>query len=269
MKETARHEHARTDLTTAEHQEEGRRWCQTPTCGWGSAPSPSWRKTRSCPATTCRTADCPSCTAQRRYASCPSNASLFILLYPAVLTHFLYSYSAPLLELGSPVSAVQPSADIWGDFTSAGSKYTLYLCIYFIVSVPAHLISWSPLITLVSAPHSSNQDAAKSGWVQFSWAVRNKRPLSGSSHSFGQDDCRHKETSKQRQLCGDFSFLAEFSLSWYRTALWPTLSNGTNVKVDISTALLSLSLLCSSLLFKAREKLSRHTNHVRHLFTAF
>ncbi|MEQ2212214.1 hypothetical protein XENOCAPTIV_027591, partial [Xenoophorus captivus] len=35
---------------------------------------------------------------------------------------------------------------------------------------------------------------------------------------------------------------------------------GTDVKVDIFTALFH-SLLCSSLLFKTREKLSRHTNH--------
>lgn len=44
--------------------------------------------------------------------------------------------AAPLLDFGSPVPAVQPSSDMWGDFTSAGSN--------------------------------SNQDAAKSGWVQFS-----------------------------------------------------------------------------------------------------
>ncbi|XP_005807332.3 adaptin ear-binding coat-associated protein 2 [Xiphophorus maculatus] len=44
--------------------------------------------------------------------------------------------TAPLLDLGSPVAAAQPSSDMWGDFTSAGSN--------------------------------SNQDAAKSGWVQFS-----------------------------------------------------------------------------------------------------
>ncbi|XP_054881694.1 LOW QUALITY PROTEIN: adaptin ear-binding coat-associated protein 2 [Poeciliopsis prolifica] len=44
--------------------------------------------------------------------------------------------TAPLLDLGSPVAATQPASDMWGDFTSAGSN--------------------------------SNQDAAKSGWVQFS-----------------------------------------------------------------------------------------------------
>uniref|UniRef100_A0A3P9NDE4 NECAP endocytosis associated 2 n=1 Tax=Poecilia reticulata TaxID=8081 RepID=A0A3P9NDE4_POERE len=43
---------------------------------------------------------------------------------------------SPLLDLGSPVAAAQPGSDMWGDFTSAGSN--------------------------------SNQDAAKSGWVQFS-----------------------------------------------------------------------------------------------------
>ncbi|XP_007541707.2 adaptin ear-binding coat-associated protein 2 [Poecilia formosa] len=44
--------------------------------------------------------------------------------------------TAPLLDLGSPVAAAQPGSDMWGDFTSAGSN--------------------------------SNQDAGKSGWVQFS-----------------------------------------------------------------------------------------------------
>lgn len=29
---------------------------------------------------------------------------------------------APLLDFGSPVPAAQPSSDLWGDFTSAGSK---------------------------------------------------------------------------------------------------------------------------------------------------
>ncbi|XP_077386863.1 adaptin ear-binding coat-associated protein 2 isoform X1 [Festucalex cinctus] len=44
--------------------------------------------------------------------------------------------TVPLLDFGSPVSETQPSADMWGDFTSAGSN--------------------------------SSKDAAKSGWVQFS-----------------------------------------------------------------------------------------------------
>uniref|UniRef100_A0A668SED2 NECAP PHear domain-containing protein n=1 Tax=Oreochromis aureus TaxID=47969 RepID=A0A668SED2_OREAU len=42
----------------------------------------------------------------------------------------------PLLDFGSPVPAPQPSSDVWGDFTSAGSN--------------------------------SSTDAVKSGWVQFS-----------------------------------------------------------------------------------------------------
>ncbi|KAM7005625.1 adaptin ear-binding coat-associated protein 2 [Tautogolabrus adspersus] len=41
-----------------------------------------------------------------------------------------------LLDFGSPVPAAQPSSDLWGDFTSAGSN--------------------------------SSKDASKSGWVQFS-----------------------------------------------------------------------------------------------------
>ncbi|XP_043979095.1 adaptin ear-binding coat-associated protein 2 isoform X2 [Gambusia affinis] len=44
--------------------------------------------------------------------------------------------TAPLMDLGSPVAAAQPGSDMWGDFTSAGSN--------------------------------SDQDASKSGWVQFS-----------------------------------------------------------------------------------------------------
>uniref|UniRef100_A0A3Q4GEC4 NECAP endocytosis associated 2 n=1 Tax=Neolamprologus brichardi TaxID=32507 RepID=A0A3Q4GEC4_NEOBR len=44
--------------------------------------------------------------------------------------------TAPLLDFGSPVPAPQPSSDVWGDFTSAGSN--------------------------------SSTDAVKSGWVQFS-----------------------------------------------------------------------------------------------------
>uniref|UniRef100_A0A3P9C019 NECAP endocytosis associated 2 n=1 Tax=Maylandia zebra TaxID=106582 RepID=A0A3P9C019_9CICH len=47
---------------------------------------------------------------------------------------FLSPNPAPLLDFGSPVPAPQPSSDVWGDFTSAGS----------------------------------NTDAVKSGWVQFS-----------------------------------------------------------------------------------------------------
>ncbi|XP_034022434.1 adaptin ear-binding coat-associated protein 2 [Thalassophryne amazonica] len=44
--------------------------------------------------------------------------------------------TAPLLDFGTSVPAAQPSSDVWGDFTSAGSN--------------------------------SSNDAAKSGWVQFS-----------------------------------------------------------------------------------------------------
>ncbi|XP_013861820.1 adaptin ear-binding coat-associated protein 2 isoform X1 [Austrofundulus limnaeus] len=44
--------------------------------------------------------------------------------------------TAPLLDFGSPVPVAQPSSDLWGDFTSAGSN--------------------------------SNKDAVQSGWVQFS-----------------------------------------------------------------------------------------------------
>ncbi|KAM4612872.1 adaptin ear-binding coat-associated protein 2 [Polymixia lowei] len=44
--------------------------------------------------------------------------------------------AASLLDLGSPVSATQPTPDMWGDFTSAGSS-------------------------------SSKEDTSKSGWVQF------------------------------------------------------------------------------------------------------
>lgn len=29
---------------------------------------------------------------------------------------------APLLDFGASASAAQPGADVWGDFTSAGSK---------------------------------------------------------------------------------------------------------------------------------------------------
>ncbi|XP_056130144.1 adaptin ear-binding coat-associated protein 2 [Lampris incognitus] len=43
--------------------------------------------------------------------------------------------TAALLDFGSPVSAAQPSSDMWGDFTSAGS--------------------------------GSSKDAVRSGWVQF------------------------------------------------------------------------------------------------------
>ncbi|KAK7916657.1 hypothetical protein WMY93_012418 [Mugilogobius chulae] len=50
---------------------------------------------------------------------------------------FVQTNSAPLLDLGSPVSsAPQASSDLWGDFTSAGSN--------------------------------SSKDPVKSGWVQFS-----------------------------------------------------------------------------------------------------
>ncbi|KAG8007802.1 Adaptin ear-binding coat-associated protein 2 [Nibea albiflora] len=50
---------------------------------------------------------------------------------PAVQTN-----TAALLDFGSPVPAAQPSSDLWGDFTSAGSN--------------------------------SSKDAVKPGWVQFS-----------------------------------------------------------------------------------------------------
>ncbi|XP_075893409.1 adaptin ear-binding coat-associated protein 2 isoform X1 [Nelusetta ayraudi] len=43
----------------------------------------------------------------------------------------------PLLDFGAPAPAAQPSTDVWGDFTSAGSN-------------------------------SSSKDAVQSGWVQFS-----------------------------------------------------------------------------------------------------
>ncbi|AWP02821.1 putative adaptin ear-binding coat-associated protein 2 [Scophthalmus maximus] len=48
----------------------------------------------------------------------------------------LQTNTDPLLDLGSPVPAAQPSSDVWGDFTSAGSN--------------------------------SSTEAVKSGWVQFS-----------------------------------------------------------------------------------------------------
>lgn len=52
---------------------------------------------------------------------------------PVYLSSFIKQYSfspifpisadpAPLLDFGSPVPAAQPSSDVWGDFTSAGSK---------------------------------------------------------------------------------------------------------------------------------------------------
>lgn len=52
----------------------------------------------------------------------PVYVSLFIKRYSFSLIFPISADPAPLLDFGSPVPAAQPSSDVWGDFTSAGSK---------------------------------------------------------------------------------------------------------------------------------------------------